>query len=267
MSYKFNKKENSILSWSPSDRAVSYAALAALLLLLVPLFRIAQYSVPWYDDLNYGLYTKNAVDAGAGFADILKAVLECVRVQWYAWQGTYSSIFFMALMPAAWGEKYYFLGPVFLILVLTFSVYTFMHVILTEIFGADRYKAATVSAVTAALCVVLIHSSQAGFYWYNGGVHYVGMHSFLLLLAAVCIKLGLAEKAAAKTGYMFLGIILAVCAAGANYVTALQGIVILVLIAVLVFLIKRNTCYFYIPVIAVYLFGFYKNVADRKSVV
>lgn len=260
MSYKFSKKENSILSWSPSDRAVSYAALAALLLLLVPLLRIAQYSVPWYDDLNYGLYTKNAVDEGAGFIGIIKAVLECVRVQWYAWQGTYSSIFFMALMPASWGEEYYFWGPVFLILLLTLSVYTFMHVILTEIFGADRYRATTVSAATAAFCIVLIHSSQAGFYWYNGGVHYVGMHSFLLLLVTVCIKLGHAEKTEAKAGYMLLGIVLAVCVAGANYVTALQGIVILVLIAVLVFLIKRNTCYFYIPVIAVYLFGFYKNV-------
>lgn len=256
-----NKINKGILLWPASDRAVSYAAIMVLLLLLFPLLRIAQYSVPWYDDFNYGLYTKSAVDGGAGFAGALRAVLECVRVQWYAWQGTYSSVFFMALMPAAWGEEYYFLGPVFLILILTFSVYTFMHVVLSKIFGADRYKAMTVSAVTAALCIVLIHSSQAGFYWYNGGVHYVGMHSLLLLLAAVCIELAYTEKKAAKAAYMLLGIILAACVAGANYVTALQGIVVLVITAVLAFLFKRNKCYFYAPMIAVYLFGFYKNVA------
>lgn len=250
-----------IVFWSPSDRMVSYTALAVLILLLVPLLRISQYSVPWYDDLNYGLSVKNALDAGAGFIDVVKAALECVRVQWYAWQGTYSSIFFMALMPAAWGEKYYFLGPVFLILMLTFSVYALMHVILNKVFGADRYKAVTVSTVVSAMCIVLIHSSQAGFFWYNGGVHYVGMHSFLLLFAAICIKLAYAEKTAAKCGYMLLGMLLAVCVAGSNYVTALQGILVLALIALITFIYKRNACYFYIPMILIYLFGFYKNVA------
>lgn len=260
---KQNKRKGvrDLIFWVPPDRAVCCVSLVALLLLLLPLLRIAQYSVPWYDDLNYGLSVKNALDAGAGFVDVIGAAFECVRVQWYAWQGTYSSIFFMALMPAAWGEKYYFLGPVFLILVLTCSVYALMHVILKNLFGADRYGAAAVSAVTAALCVVLIHTSQAGFYWYNGGVHYVGMHSFLLLLAAVCVKLAYAKRTVARCGYMLLGALLAAVVAGSNYVTALQGILALALIALIVLIYKKNTCCFYIPMLLIYLFGFYKNVA------
>ena len=35
----------------------------------------------------------------------ISGALDCSRTQWYAWQGTYSSIFFMALMPAIWGEQ------------------------------------------------------------------------------------------------------------------------------------------------------------------
>jgi len=263
MFYKFfgmGKEDKTQNKKKISDRVVSYVSLAVLILLLIPLLRISQYSVPWYDDLNYGLPVKNALDAGAGFAGVIKAALECVRVQWYAWQGTYSSIFFMALMPAAWGEKYYFLGPVFLILILTLSVYTLMYVILRNVFDACRYKAVTVSAIMSALCIALVHSSQAGFFWYNGGVHYVGMHSFLLFLAAVCIRLAYAGKTAAKFGYMFLGAVLAVCVAGSNYVTALQGILVLALIALTVFIFKKSTCYFYIPMILIYLYGFYKNV-------
>ncbi|MCD7836544.1 MAG: DUF423 domain-containing protein [Lachnospiraceae bacterium] len=246
---------------SPSDKAAAYAALAILALLLLPLLRIAQYSVPWYDDFNYGLYVKNAVAEGADIIGALKAAFECVRVQWYAWQGTYSSVFFMALMPAVWGEEYYFLGPLFLIIILTVSVYTFMHVILTDIFEVGRYQSITVSAVTAALCIVLIHSSQTGFYWYNGGVHYVGMHSFLLLLVSVCIRLACTRKISSRAGYMLLGVIMAVCVAGSNYVTALQGGVVIFLMLLIIFIFKRSMCYFYVPIAVFYLFGFYKNVA------
>jgi hypothetical protein len=249
-----------IISFVPGDRLAAFVALFVLAVMLVPLIRISVYAVPWYDDLNYGRFVKEAIENGAGIFGALKAAIECVIVQWYAWQGTYSSIFFMALMPAVWGEEYYFLGPLFLITLLTVSVYTLMRVTLKYVFGAEKYGGIAVSAVCTSICVMFIHTSQAGIYWYNGGVHYVGMHSMLLFLVALCIKMAYNRKKRAEIIYIPAAMLLAVLAAGSNYVTALQGLLILCGMAALVLVFKKTAAIKYIPVIIVYVYGFYKNV-------
>ena len=89
-----------------------------LLLALIPLFRLTIYAVPYYDDYNFGRFARAAIEQEQSKWAAISGALDCSRTQWYAWQGTYSSIFFMTLMPAVWGEQYYFLGPVFILLLL-----------------------------------------------------------------------------------------------------------------------------------------------------
>lgn len=42
----------------------------------------------------------------------------------------------------------------------------------------------TLSAAVTVTALMLIYSAQMGFYWYVGGMVYVGMHSFFPLLTA-----------------------------------------------------------------------------------
>jgi hypothetical protein len=253
----YNKKVKKTIQYS-AIRA--YAAFALLTLTLIPLLRISLYSVPWYDDFNYGMYAKSAIDEGLGLTGVLKAALETVRVQWYAWQGTYSSVFFMSLMPGIWGEKYYFLGPVFLILLLTAGVYVLMYVVLRDIFSAGRYDAAAVSAVCAAAAVMFIHSSQAGFYWYNGGVHYIGMHSFFMFFTALCIRAVCCSNRKKSIASLAAAAVFAVITAGSNYVTALQGLVVAAAFLIFIILYRKKLIIAYIPAFVLYCYGFYKNV-------
>ena len=107
-----------LAGWRPGHRVYAVVAAAALLLLLCPLIRLALYSVPWYDDYNYGRFARTAMADAPTLGNALKGAWECIRISWYAWQGTYGSIFFMTLMPGIWGEEYYCIGPIFLILLL-----------------------------------------------------------------------------------------------------------------------------------------------------
>lgn len=102
-----------IWNWEPGMGVVAAAAVCLLLLLLVPLLRLALYAVPWYDDYNYGQFVKNFVDMERSIGSAVSGAVYCMKTQWYAWQGTFSSVFFMSLMPGVWGEQYYFWGPVF----------------------------------------------------------------------------------------------------------------------------------------------------------
>lgn len=247
--------------WRPGPGLYAAGAAAALLLLLYPLLRLAVYSVPWYDDYNYGRYAKTAMEAaGVSFGSALQGAAECIRMSWYAWQGTYGSILFMVLMPGIWGEEYYRFGPMFLILLLTFSVFMLVYTVLRDVLKADRVHAAGLSAVCAAMAAVLLHTAQAGFYWYNGGVHYVGMHAFAMLLVASAVSMLCAEQGWKRGMGAFWGTVLSLVVAGGNYVTCLQGLLILLSIAGVGWLLRRRRVLYMLPMLAVYAGGFVLNV-------
>lgn len=260
---KFSKifnRENKIWSWRPSNKFVGICALLVLFVCLIPLYRIALYAVPWYDDFSYGYYAKSALEKGGGFFSVLEAARECVHENWYAWQGTYASIFFMALTPVIWGEEYYFLGAFFLITILTVSVFVLMGVIIRDCFFEGKWECLFVQAITTSMVIVLIHTSQQGFFWYNGGVHYVGMHSIALFLLAMLIHIWHTQKAKTVVILSILSIFAAGVVAGSNFVTSLQAL--LVLLAFVLFAVwkKRKRVICYLPVLAVYARGFYMNI-------
>lgn len=259
-----------IAGWRPGPALYAAGAGAALLLLLYPLIRLAVYSVPWYDDYNYGRYAKTAMEAaGPSLGSALKGAAECIRMSWYAWQGTYSSILFMTLMPGIWGEEYYRFGPIFLILLLTFAVCVLVYTVLRNVLQADRVHAIGLSAVSAAMTVVLLHTAQAGFYWYNGGVHYVGMHAFAMLLVAAAVKMICAEQVWKRSLWSFLGMVLSLVVAGGNYVTCLQGLLLLLSIMGVGCLLRRRQALYMLPMLAAYVGGFFLNVTapgnDRRA--
>lgn len=242
-------------------RVVAVLAVCALLLLLVPLLKLTFYAIPWYDDYNYGLYTKNFLGERRSIWGAFEGAAYCTRVSWFAWQGTFSSIFFMSLMPAAWGEQYYFLGPAFLILILAFSVWTLTRVLIGIVWRDDWANRIVLQVIITTVVLELIYSAQQGFYWYNGGVHYVGMHSFLILLIAAWIQLIIDDRKIMSFFLVIWSLIGAVLAGGANYVTALQGIVVGLSVLAFGALLRRKRVLLLIPSLLVYGFCFYKSAS------
>lgn len=256
------EKLRKIWLWNPGKILLAVGFCGLLLLALIPLFRLTLYAVPYYDDYNFGRFARAAIEQEqSGFAAISGA-LDCVRTQWYAWQGTYSSIFFMTLMPAVWGEPYYFLGPVFILLLLLAGTMVFTGVILHKVFGMEKWISLAIQAVITTAEFMFIYSAQSGFYWYNGGIHYVGMHGFGLLFLAVAVCLERSQNKA-STGLLFMAsVLLAMITAGSNFVTALQGLLCLLTILLLsVVLERRKTGLWLLPAIVVYIIGFGMNVA------
>ncbi len=250
-----------ILNWEPDMRIVAALAVCALLLLLVPLLRLTIYAIPWYDDYNYGQFVKDFLGVNRSISSAVSGAVYCLRVQWYAWQGTFSSIFFMSLVPSVWGEQYYFWGPVFLILILTFSTWMLTRELVRNVLKSDRINGIVLQVVVTIVVVEFISSAQQGFYWYNGGVHYVGMHSFLLLLIASWIRLLTDRRKgviAVSAAWSLAG---AVLAGGANYVTALQGLLMGLSILALGVCLRRRKALLMIPSLLVYGFCFYVSAS------
>ena len=248
--------------WKPGKKLLAVGFCLLLLAALIPLFRLTIYAVPYYDDYNFGRFARAAMEQEQSKWAAVSGALECSRTQWYAWQGTYSSIFFMTLMPAIWGEQYYFLGPVFILLLLLAGSMVFTHVILRKVFGMEKWISLALQAVITTAEFMFIYSAQSGFYWYNGGIHYVGMHGFGLLFLAVAICLERAEGRTAKGLLFTASVLLAMITAGSNFVTALQGLLCLVTILLVSVVLERRRCGLWLlPATAVYIIGFGLNVA------
>lgn len=256
------EKLRKIELWKPGKVLLAVAFLGLLLLTLIPLFRLTVYAVPFYDDYNFGRFARAAMEQEQSKWAAISGALDCSRIQWYAWQGTYASIFFMTLMPAIWGEQYYFLGPVFILLLLLTGTMIFTWVILRKVLGMEKWTGLAVQSVITVTVFMFIYSAQSGFYWYNGGVHYVGMHGFglLLLSAAICLT---RSHGRTSTGLLFTAsVLLAIITAGSNFVTSLQGLLcLLTILLVNVVLERRKKGLWLLPVTLVYIIGFGLNVS------
>lgn len=246
--------------WKPSAAVLALVFILGLVLMLIPLLRLTEYAVPWYDDYTYGLPARLEAESGGGLQGILKGAWYSVRTSWYAWQGTYASILFMSLMPGVWGEQFYFIGPVILILLPVLALFALTGVTARDVLGFDRCSTLSLQAVVTGAVLMLVYSAKEGFYWYNSGVHYVGMHALCLLMTAMAVKL-LKTEGKVRLVLLTVGTVLgAFLSAGANFVTALQGLLLLLTVAGVALLKRNRRFWLLLPALLGYGAGFYLNV-------
>ena len=284
-----------ILKFGPNSAIYSIILAGTLLLLLIPLLLLTKYAIPFFDDYGYSAPVWIHYMLG-GFNPkgiISGAVKNCVTM-WHTWQGTYSSIFLMGINPMIFGEQFYFPGPLFLILNLVLSLFVFTGVVIRKIAGEKSFLILGFQSGITILCVLFIYSAQQAFYWFNGGVHYVGMFSFELYFLSVLILLARGigghkinagsithsetdfvsdstektENNAKSTKALIITILLTVLSvflgffvAGANFVTTLQTLILMVSGIILAIIRKNKRILFWIPSAITFTAGFIINIS------
>jgi len=244
-----------LLGISIPKRILALLSVLALVLALIPLYRLCIYAIPRYDDFSYGLNLWKMQRYGYGLRTIWEAGYTTALGFHYSWQGTYASIFMMAQMPGALGYQYYFLGPVLLISSLTISVF-FLSMVLTGYYlKADLSDRIVFSVIVTLTLIECIYTAQQGFYWYNSGVHYVFMHSLMFLMAGFMVICSGAERFISRLVLCLVITFLGFACAGANFVTCVQGILLLTGFIVIVLITSPKKVWCYLPAFFVYVFG------------
>lgn len=246
----------------------AFLMVAILITCILPLLRLTKYSVPYYDDYGYTLPVWVAYKWG-GFhlkSAVIGSLQNVIRLR-YTWQGTYTSIFFMGLCPMIFGEEYYRFGTMFLVLILAVALFVFIHTVTKYCFGAKRRNALGIEAGIAILVFLFVYSAQQAFFWFNGGIHYVGMLSFALLFLSLVIRTLNESRHYLEIVFTVCSTIVAFFIAGGNFITLLQvGIVLVTLF--LVALVKRTpTVKRMIPIVVTYFLGFGISVSAPGNAV
>lgn len=242
-------------------KLLSIGVFCLLIVLAIPIVRIMMYSVPWYDDFSYGLYTKNFWELNHSFLDAIKGALFNTRTMWYAWQGTYTSCFFMSLMPAVWGTEMYKIGLWLILFTLIVSVFVLVAVLMKDVLKVkDFWSCLFVQSMVAITVMVFMRSAIEGFFWYNSAVHYTAMHSLGILYVAGLIKM-VCTSGKVKTGILLaLNMLAAFVIGGVNNVTVLQ--VGLVMLSIIFFgvIFKKKRVWLLTPVMVCYAVAMYLNL-------
>ena len=242
-------------------RAMVVASILFLVVALLPLLRMTIYAVPWSDDYSYSVYTRNFINEYGIFPGAFMGAAYVTRTWWYCWQGTFSSIFLMAMMPEAFAEGTYWLGLVAIILFFVVSALWVCMTLLRHFTNAEFGERIVISILVTVTMVVLIRSAQQGFYWYNSAIHYTFMHGVLFLLVSVALVLYYQSKKWMSVLLMALLSVLAFVCSGSNFVSGLQGMLVCVLFLGIAFLRRRRQLKYYISPILVYAIGLYMSIS------
>ena len=210
------------------------------LLSLIPIIIISGCVYPQADDFAFSQRTYHIWNSTHS---VLSVFLESIRVSynyWWEWQGSYTSCFLMALQPGIFGEKIYHIVPFILIGLLWISLFCLNKSILKKLnVSKDIYLIAT-NIETFVIYENIVDQAEA-FFWYNSGIHYMGLLSIELLYYAYIIEIAGKKCSFKKKFILQVGAcVLAVIVAGGNNLTVLSALIINISIIVLLTFSRIN---------------------------
>ena len=210
-------------------KIISYIALIALILSLIPLMVMGFYAHPVGDDYYYAKEAIFAYRQSGNYFSVIPAAIKGTIDQYMIWQGTYSAMFLMHLPPQLFGEIFYKIYPSVILLFLTGSIFYMLHPVIA---GKDKNMVnawIAVSSLLSLICISEVPSCGETFYWYNGSMYYTGFLSLSLIFFGLLFRF-LTNK---KTFSAVVLCILALLIAGGNYASLLPTILLTATILIL----------------------------------
>lgn len=224
---------------------------------LVPIFLLGRYDYLSADDYGFSAHCNIVWMQSHSVVQVIKTAGETAIEIWNRWQGTFSSIFLMALQPGIWGM--YSLVPWIMIGAMTFSTLFFFYVVFRKIIQVRPAIFLSISMIYLLFAVECMIDKAQGFFWFNGAAHYMIPHSVALCLFTVLILMMTEDKKTLRR--MAAACFLALFTGGANYITALITLILFVsAIALLLFIKQKQKCRLLILPFLFFLAAFFLNV-------
>ncbi|MBO4899654.1 MAG: hypothetical protein J5509_05130 [Lachnospiraceae bacterium] len=209
-------------------KTIYWILFAVLTAAVLPLWYLGRYDVICLDDFGFGAITHMAWVYTHSVIYVLQAAIKQVQYLFFVKQATYSSIFLMAFFPGIWNEKYYFLVPFILTSTMIGAVTSIVHVIIGDCVGVkDRYVSGIINILLIFLIIQTVPVPLEAFFWFNGSLHYMFMHSMMLFEAAIILHGIHSEKKSTRIWCIVGASLLGVVVGGGNLITGLQACILI----------------------------------------
>lgn len=237
------------------------------LISLIPLLRLAFCAHPAGDDYAYGLQAHLAWENTHSLAETLKAAADTVASYYQTWQGTYASIFLMALQPAVFSQRLYPLTTFLMLGILAAGTLFLIRVLFTRYLKLPGEIRLMLALSVLTLCIQVPEEGKSAFFWYNGALHYVFMHGCMLLLLAFLLLFLKLQNRTSQIICLAVSCCLAVITGGSNYVTTLITPILTAFILFFCLLYRQRRTLFLLMPLAVSITGLFINVTAPGNAV
>lgn len=206
------------------EKKTAGAWFAVYAISLIPLIVLGFYNFPCADDLGYSIYTRHAWIDTHNIFRVLGAAWQKTTESYMNWQGTWASIFLMALQPGIFGENWYWLTVPIMTGAISIAVFYLFHCIFARFLGGTRALSVAASSILLLIAIQCMVDKTQAFFWYNGAVHYIVPQAVLFLLSGVMMSMAVLpdENRKEQRGLMICGAAAALFIGGTNYVTGLE---------------------------------------------
>ncbi|MCM1534969.1 MAG: DUF6056 family protein [Clostridium sp.] len=221
---------------------INIACILALLVVLLPLFMIAQYDYPSADDWSYGAAGYKALTNGDGIFGVIVSAVATSKTSYMNWEGRFSNSFLASLQPGIWGEKCYGIVAWLMLGSVIFSE-IFLCRSLLKMKSTEKTGGLCIPIVVPVLILQILYcpSPKESFYWYTGAINYTFIYGISLVLLSLFINLSMADYP--KWKYITLSVIscfLAILVGGDNFGTSLSCTLTLFILSALFFFLNKK---------------------------
>lgn len=229
-------------------------------LLLIPVFVLAVFARPSADDYIYAARTHAVVQQyGFDLPRLLKAAWDTNIYYFQNWQGLYVSGFLLAWQPAIFGNTWYGLTLLCVLVPLFFCLYGAFHCVILRLAPAQKQLP---WALALLVCFAFIEGMPApveGLYWFNGAMNYLPYFSLTVLNAGFTFVLCFPQQLTKRQCFFYCvaGIVIGLIIGGGHQVTGLLNILILLLAVILC---ARHRRFYHMPAFIAAVAGLLINV-------
>lgn len=201
--------------------------LLALLALLAPMLKAAQYDVPSADDYENGYDTYVAWRDTGSILEVIKAAFARIHGLYYTWQGTFTAIFLFTLNPMIFGEQYYQIGPWIVIGSLLAGIFVLTFTVWGRLYKASKAECCIISVIWAVTSTQFLPRASQGIYWYTGAIYYTFFFGLSAIAYALLIRFIDRDENDRGIGKLIIASLLLFFIGGGNLVTGLTTTVVL----------------------------------------
>lgn len=229
-------------------------------LLLIPVAVLAFFARPSADDYVYAARTHAVVQQyGLDLPRLLAAAWDTTVYFFHNWQGLYVSGFLLSLQPAIFGNRWYGITLLCVLVPLFLCLYGAARIVVRRLEPAQRRMPLALTVLLLFAFVEGMPSPVEGLYWFNGAMNYLPYFSLTLLNAGLAFALALPRQMSVRRQVVFMGtgVLLGLVIGGGHQVVGELNLLLLLGIGILCIL-HRN--YRMIPAFLAAVAGLVINV-------
>lgn len=205
------------------QKKIMWILLVVFVLSLIPVLYLSGYVHASGDDYGYGAQTHRVWLETRSLFQTLRRAAQTSVDYYNGWQGTWFTIFLMALQPEVFSPNGYWVVPWIMLGINIFSTSLLTRYFLVKRLELSEALWGCVNILLLFSMIQFIPRTKSAIYWWNGTVHYIVPYS--LAMVAVYAMFRFADTA--KKSFLFLTCICMFCLGGSSYLAPLFALIVL----------------------------------------